>query len=251
MRHAQPARLQARHIGAILIASWALILPACSNSEAPIGSVELVPSAGGTAAGGLDVAMRAEELVVEAAGDQRDGAGHFHLIVDSDCAPEGKVLVADANHIDVADGATTATVYLEPGEHELCLQFADGSHAATDVIDRATVTAGVVSVEEWCSVIDEVDALFAQTDNSADPFEVKQIGYENIGRLFAQVSTGLTLLDPDDREAVAADINFGVRIITALTQAADEQAAQAAFDTIVQDSLVGEGVQARQQFCAG
>ena len=107
------------------------------------------------------------------------------------------------------------------------------------------------SVEEWCSLIEEIDALFEQTDGSAAAFEVKQVSYARIGELFAQLESGLDVFDSDDRRAVATDIAFGVKIVEAFTQAADMKEAEAALEAIVQNPLVGDGVQARIQLCGG
>ena len=54
--------------------------------------------------------------------------GHHHLIIDGKPIVLGQVVPSDAQHKHYGSGQTTATVELEPGEHTLTLQFADGLH---------------------------------------------------------------------------------------------------------------------------
>ncbi len=91
----------------------------------------------------VQVAMGAEGLVVEPAGPVREGAGHFHVVVDAPCVEAGKVVPADATHHHLGKGQTDATLDLEAGEHTLCLQAGDGAHTAFGATDRITlVVAG-------------------------------------------------------------------------------------------------------------
>lgn len=87
----------------------------------------------------LQVAMGAEGLVVEPAGPVREGAGHFHVVVDSACVEAGKTIPADATHHHFGKAQTQATLDLSPGEHTLCLQAGDGAHTAFGATDRITV----------------------------------------------------------------------------------------------------------------
>lgn len=52
----------------------------------------------------------------------------------------GKTIPKDDQHQHFGDGSTEAELELEPGEHTLCLQFADGAHVATGLTDEVTVT---------------------------------------------------------------------------------------------------------------
>jgi hypothetical protein len=76
-----------------------------------------------------------------------------------------------------------------------------------------------------------------------------KVSYRYVGRLFDQLIAALHVFDADDRAAVAADIDLGVQIVTALTDAPNQQQGHAALADIVQLPQVGQGVQARQQLC--
>lgn len=89
--------------------------------EVPEG--ETVPSP-------VPVTMTAEGIAIEPAGEVREGAGHFHVMVDVGCVEEGETIPKDESHLHFGDGSTTAELDLEPGEHTLCLQVGDGAHTA-------------------------------------------------------------------------------------------------------------------------
>ena len=78
------------------------------------------------------VEFAAEGLTVEPAGEAHEGAGHFHIIVDDDFVPAGEVIPNDETHRHFGLGQTEAELTLEPGEHVLRLQFADGTHIALE-----------------------------------------------------------------------------------------------------------------------
>ena len=89
------------------------------------------------------VTMMANELTVEPAGEINPDAGHFHILVDTDFVPAGDIIINDAQHIHYGKGQLTTTLELEPGEHVLRLQFANGAHVALDgpqYQDTITVT---------------------------------------------------------------------------------------------------------------
>ena len=227
-----------------------LLLAACGDDDAAVARVSFTqPTDDATVAGGVHLEMAAEGITIEEAGDVHDDAGHLHVIADAGCVAPGDAVARDADHVHFGGGQAEGTIYLEPGTHELCLQAGDGAHTALDATDTATVTVAVTSVEEWCGVVGEVEELFDSTDAADEPFETKQIGYENIRRLFAQLSAGVTHLDADIREAVQADIDFGTSIATAFSEAADLAAAEAALAQIDQDPLVADGVQAVSETC--
>jgi hypothetical protein len=237
-RHRSGGRMLVLLIGATAVAG-------CGNDDqAPERRVTL--AAPERDAGGTQVAM-----AVGAGSDTAtlQAGEHFHLFVDAGCAAEGEPFVADLDQLEFAQATTTGVVHLAPGQHQLCLQLADGSHIATGLTSEATVNVGIESAEEWCAVADEIDSLFETIDTSDDTFTVKQISYRYVGRLFEQLTAAVIVFEADDRAAVAADIDLGVQIVTALTAAADEQHAQAALSDIAQDTQVGQGVEARQQLC--
>ena len=96
--------------------------------------------------------MKSDGVVIEPVGDSqvRDGAGHYHVMVDADCLKKGTAIPKDADHLHFGSGATTLTLgSVAPGSHELCVQVGDGGHAALDATDSVTITVGAVSPQAW------------------------------------------------------------------------------------------------------
>ena len=56
------------------------------------------------------------------------GSGHFHVLIDSEDYPAGKVIQFDETHLHYGKGQQEADVKLPPGEHTLTLQFANAVH---------------------------------------------------------------------------------------------------------------------------
>lgn len=76
----------------------------------------------------VSVKMGAENIAVKPAGAIEAGSGHHHLLVDVEPGAKGEVVGADAQHIHFGKGQTDTELALDPGEHTLRLQFADGIH---------------------------------------------------------------------------------------------------------------------------
>ncbi|MEZ4712052.1 MAG: DUF4399 domain-containing protein [Caldilineaceae bacterium] len=90
------------------------------------------PLDGATVPPKFAVQMLANDLIVEPAGEINEGAGHFHILVDTDFVEAGDVIITDDQHLHFGKGQITTTLELTPGEHVLRLQFADGAHIALD-----------------------------------------------------------------------------------------------------------------------
>ncbi|MBX3001845.1 MAG: DUF4399 domain-containing protein [Caldilineaceae bacterium] len=88
------------------------------------------PADGTTVSSPVQVSMSGEFFTVEPAGTIHPGAGHLHILVDSECIAPGQVIIKDETHIHYGAGQLTAELELTPGEHTLCLQAADGAHFA-------------------------------------------------------------------------------------------------------------------------
>ena len=84
--------------------------------------------------------LAAPTITIEEAGEVREGAGHFHIMVDTDCVAAGQLIPADDGHLHFGDGSTKTELELEPGEHTLCLQAGDGAHTAFGLTDEVTIT---------------------------------------------------------------------------------------------------------------
>jgi hypothetical protein len=129
-------------------------------------------------------------------------------------------------------GQSEGALYLEPGEHELCLQPGDGAHIALAPTDRVSVHVAVTSRDEWCDVAGEVDALFTETDNSDDDFAVKQVAYEGTRRLLAQLTDGIDQVDAAVREDVAEMIDMASTLASTVADAPDADTAAADLEAL-------------------
>ena len=110
------------------------------DPAAPASVSISAPANGDTVPSPFLVAMEAEGLTVEPAGEVTDGAGHFHLVVDAACVTAGEQIPADETHVHLADGASETELTLPAGEHTLCLQAGDGEHTALALTDEITIT---------------------------------------------------------------------------------------------------------------
>ena len=128
------------------------------------------PLDGATVSSPVQVVLAATGLIVEPSGDINEGAGHFHILVDTPFVDAGVVIPTDEQHLHYGKGQTTASLELPPGEHTLRLQFADGAHTALEGdAYRDTIT---VIVEEGAQA---PSARIAGPDDGAtvsSPFEV-------------------------------------------------------------------------------
>ena len=90
------------------------------------------PADGANVSSPFEVVMEANGLVVEPSGEVNEGAGHFHILVDTEFVATGEVIPTDEQHLHYGKGQTSITLELAPGEHTLRLQFADGAHIALE-----------------------------------------------------------------------------------------------------------------------
>jgi hypothetical protein len=211
---------------AALVAPLGLLLAACGDDTGDATVSFTQPADDATVAGGLVVKMSAEGITIEEAGEVHEGAGHFHVIADDGCARPGETVPRDADHVHFGGGQTEGTIYLEPGTHELCLQAGDGSHVALDATDGVTVEVAITDRDQWCAVVGETDELFTAADTDGDKFPIRQVAYENIRRLIAQLEDALDQVDSTDRDLVATSLTSADRIAEAFTIATDEQNAE-------------------------
>jgi hypothetical protein len=101
------------------------------------------PGDGATVASPVKVTIGAENFVVEPAGAVKAGAGHLHIMVDTDCVPAGNPIPKNAAHLHFGKGQMKAELKLSPGPHTFCLQAADGNHIALEgegLAQKITVT---------------------------------------------------------------------------------------------------------------
>jgi len=102
-----------------------------------------MPVDGETVPPTFEVTMAATGLIVEPAGPINANAGHFHILIDTEFIEPGLPIPADEAHLHFGKGQLTTTLTLEPGDHLLRLQMADGAHVALEgdqYRDEITVT---------------------------------------------------------------------------------------------------------------
>lgn len=64
--------------------------------------------------------------MIEEAGEVRGGAGRVHVVVSDGCVDAGTAVPSDADHVHFGKSQREGKVHIGPGEHDLCLQVADG-----------------------------------------------------------------------------------------------------------------------------
>jgi hypothetical protein len=227
-----------QHRSLIVIAAIAgLGLAACGDDG--LTATLTSPTDGAPVAGGVALAMTADGVTIEPAGEVRSGYGHFHLIADAGCTEQGTGIGKDADHLHFGKGQTDGMIYLEPGEHQLCLQVGDGAHAALDITDTVKVDVGVTSVEQWCAVVGEIDSMFETADIS-DDFAVSRVNYENIRRLVAQAAAGIEYVDAAATDDISTSLGFAHDLSAALAGADSPESAATAAEQVY-EGLSEEG----------
>ena len=126
-----------------------LVMNGGSNSagltlaDKAVGVSFVEPADGATVTSPFTVRFAAKGLTVEPAGDVHEGAGHFHVLINTDFIAPGETIPKDDSHLHFGDGAMQATLDLPPGTYTLRLQFANGAHmalAGDQYRDEITVT---------------------------------------------------------------------------------------------------------------
>jgi Domain of unknown function (DUF4399) len=99
----------------------------------------VAPSDGAKVSTPISLQFGAENVIIEAAGEVHDGAGHFTIIVDSPCIGPGEPIPDDDLHYQLADGTSTINLTIYSGIHRLCLQLTDGNGIAQPASDVITI----------------------------------------------------------------------------------------------------------------
>jgi hypothetical protein len=115
--------------------------PAASPEEAEPSVSFTSPQDGDTVTNPAQVKMEAEGFTIEpASSGVNPGAGHLHIMVDTECVAQGEVIPNDEAHRHFGMAQTEAELNLEPGDHDLCLQAADGAHVALPITSEISIT---------------------------------------------------------------------------------------------------------------
>lgn len=131
----------------------------------------------------------ADGVTIEEAGEVTSGAGHYHVIVDTDPVTPGETIPADDTHIHYGTGQRDGVLELEPGEHTLHLQVGDGAHTAMALTDSVDVT---VSAEASLSVETSIDGSVIDWEATVEKYSIEPTNQgitSNTGHLHAIINT--------------------------------------------------------------
>ena len=109
----------------------------------PDGVRFLSPETGATVTSPVHFRFGVDGMTIAPAGDLTQGTGHHHIIVDGGPIEKGTTVPADATHIHYGGGQIEGTLTLEPGQHTITLQLADGSHVSYGEAWSNTITINV------------------------------------------------------------------------------------------------------------
>jgi hypothetical protein len=127
------------------------------------------------------VVMSYTGVTLAPAADAVEGAGHLHVLIDTDFIEAGEAIPNDETHLHFGNGATTAELSLAPGSHILRLQYADNNHIALEgdhyrheiivnVVDGASEQAvRIVSPSAGATVPTTFTVVMAATGLSVEP----------------------------------------------------------------------------------
>jgi hypothetical protein len=88
----------------------------------------ITPQDGDTVTSPVQVKFGLKGMGIAPAGIPFDGAGHHHLLIDTELKNLDGPIPADANHLHFGKGQTETTIELTPGEHTLQLVLGDHLH---------------------------------------------------------------------------------------------------------------------------
>lgn len=119
--------------------------PALPRRAAPAGARVFIvsPADGASVSSPVRVEFGAENVAIARAGSDEPGSGHHHLIVDAPLPALDRPIPASEHYLHFGDAATSTTLTLEPGRHELQLLLGDYLHVPHDppvVSDVITIT---------------------------------------------------------------------------------------------------------------
>ena len=118
-----------------------LIISACGGPKDGVGFGNLKD--GDTVSSPFKVAFLVHGKTIKPAGEDVEGTGHHHLIIDGGSIQAGTVVPTDDTHIHFGKGQTEANLELSSGKHTLTLQFADYAHRSFGSKWSKTITVNV------------------------------------------------------------------------------------------------------------
>jgi hypothetical protein len=147
---------------AIGLAGCAAEKPASDATPEPAAAPTATPSSevffqsiedGGSYSSPLEIVFGVRNFSIVPVEDPmvvRPGEGHYHLAVDVECAAAGEIIVqGNPSYIHFGTGTDRIEMQLDPGQHNLCLQVADGEHRVLDGPEHSALTRQItITIEE-------------------------------------------------------------------------------------------------------
>jgi len=109
------------------------------RSDGPPALSIVEPVDGAVVTSPFNVTVASENFRFEPEGEARDGAGHFHVLIDHGCVSSGELIPEDNSHIHAGEGESTIEMSLPAGTYQLCVQTGDGFDVALGVFETVTV----------------------------------------------------------------------------------------------------------------
>ena len=222
-----------------------LIVAACGDSDGGRSATVVAPEDGARVAGVIAVSMAAEGVTIEPAGEVRDGAGHFHVLVDVGCVGQGDTIPGGSGYNHFGKAQTETVLCLGPGEHSLCLQVGDGQHTAFDVTDEITVNVAVTDTDEWYATVGELDAIAGESPEFDDDPEGARSAWAKLGTLADQLlAVDEGLVDAEFWDVVSDEIAVMAEPGSGLAAASSPEEAEEVFSAVLEDSAAEENFSA-------
>lgn len=106
----------------------------------------VTPEDGATVESPVQIEAEVEGIELVEVAQPAAGEGHLHVLVDRECFEDGEVAPGPSSEAEEdgiyhwGDGSSEGEIELEPGEYDLCLQIADGTHRVFGDTDEITIT---------------------------------------------------------------------------------------------------------------
>jgi PKD repeat protein len=153
------------------------------NHDPDTGSVSFIsPEQGASEQTPVAFEMEATDFIIEPAGNGlRNGAGHFHILVDQNPLSAGEVIPnnEENGYYHYGGGQETAEIQMAPGEHTVYLQAGDAEHRAYTLTDSVDITVEEAADNEESTLTMDNSGINAWVVPSADEAHVEIAGETN------------------------------------------------------------------------
>ena len=85
--------------------------------------------------------------------------------------------------------------------------------------------AAIADQEEWCAAMTEIDLLLTDGEINSHDFNTARSAAEDIHQLFTQLRAGVDQVDPEVRDSVNAEIDYGLAFTSVYAEANDFESA--------------------------